>query len=1142
MNQTRKKTICFFFALSILLSLIPTALAADPVIYMDLYNNEYEFIANQSQTIELDKTYKSESVSGINGVFTISPEDKFEISFNATQTLSTNSMLVKIPINENITENFTNLKFIYENGTLLESYKVWTNDTDGCFIVRYPVNTIGSHKFYATFENNTDRTETTTICTNLIANASGFKILSGLATNNSRLISAGGGKYTDAILLFGGSTTRYPSSYPQDSVSIKLGNDSVQYPRINQSGSHLFFEAENGSSEPFNTMISDNTSILYGAGVFTYYGMVYSEIHLNNQTNTIKQYTRIAQDTNTTSDAVNRINFTAIPTFNLRDSDNSISATVGTPYTKLDFGTNERRGLESNTTFQNVNYSSFSGLTLEAAVDPIWGSGFPYNIQAFCPLFISYTQIIDPDEIKIMKVGGYDNQDFNVSIGIPTTEYFTNISGIEFASNGTLNFSIEYMPSILDFEIDNFQDRGQLNFSYKPIATASIYEWEISNNSNFSTIIRKGQTDFENISTDGKVNVKVVDFQNLTVGQYFVRVTSPESGEFSVLASGNTTLQDSVGFDIRILDGITGNWLNVTSDNFSNATQIYPIATLGGNITTASAVNHIAVNQYITNSSITVTQGGNTQTYQGYTTDSNGTRWEGNSVGNITLREPVTISINASGTRQWMNQTYVLTLEEYMVNDGLLNLSVERRLSTYTNSTYGIVHDVSGEPVSTASYTVNNSTTGLFVGTYPAANGGQYAFRNPAAAATMFYKFTAPGYWPVDGTIGVIKQDIRMLGAPTITIKVRDSDTQEEVRYFTTFLGDNQTIRSTDNGVVTYDNISEGRHQVIIQANGYAQASREIFVTPNSTDFVLFVTKSEGEQTWVDKNFVNFTILDQTGGLVYDTNVKIETLDGFLKYDKTLFGAASFVTELNRTTNYKITITKESENISQELFVYGSSLSGYMYIYVEREMPKGPPNLVGNTTVNFDASNGLFTVRINSTDPRITELYFQNTTASYYITKTGERGYLGQPEISDFNRNITATWNIRGIDLSNSAIVTADITIKSSQTGDQEVNIRKTMNAQEIGGTFLLLSSNPDLKIDLGLTPSQMEMISIVILLSLALVTASAGIPYASTLIPTVTYVVLFWAGWISLPTGILVLLAIGLGVVAYDMIKRTRT
>ncbi|MDO4555492.1 MAG: DUF2341 domain-containing protein [Lachnospiraceae bacterium] len=728
---------------------------------------------------------------------------------------------------------------------------------------------------------------------------------------------------------------------------------------------------------------------------------------------------------------------------------------------------------------------------------------------------------------------------FPVSLDIPSGVFSSlNYTNTEYV--GLLNFSVYYTPHVLDVRAEDVTTRGTFNISYIPVDQLATYRLQISNTSDFSNILINTTGNQSNINGSGlnaRAHINVTDYENLTKGTYYWRIKSAEENNNTVFANGSFVMLETVSFLLRIHDGISGDWINVSIENNTSTDFQYPNGSLGNY--PYMDVRYRDSNYSMISSNISIIQGSEIKNYSNNTITINGTNYFARYVDNVSVNSPTTINLTINrgnpNYAQWENQTYTFTLREYMIKDGYLDLSLERITSNNTiasNSTHGIIHASSLEAISNGSVMVNFSSNGTYITTIPFADGGQYAYynsNNSTAIRPFMFTFLTQGYQTVSGTIGNIKQDVLMIATPTITIKVKDAETNLDVQYFTTFLGEDQLIRSTDNGIVSYENVTEGMYQVIIQATGYAQSTKQINVTDVDKDITLFIKKSQNETTWDEKNFVTFYILDQHGNYVYNSSVSVILLNGTEVYSQTLTNTATFVTELNRSSNYQIRVIKLSENIDQTVNVYGSSLSSIMYLYVNRTVSEAP-SLINGTSVTFSQSGNNLIATATTTNPKINNLFFENANASYYNTNTGENGTLPAPSISTRGKTVTATWNLSG-HTEAGITVTANVTVKSEETGNQELKARKSFAVKGDSGII----------VDLGLTESQMFWVSVTILGLLALITSSAGIPYASTLVPIAGYLLLHWAGWVTFEDGALLLLATGLIIVLYNIIKNSR-
>lgn len=663
---------------------------------------------------------------------------------------------------------------------------------------------------------------------------------------------------------------------------------------------------------------------------------------------------------------------------------------------------------------------------------------------------------------------------------------------VEFSSVrslGTERFTISIQGSNGGTEIHTYGYRNNTYFT----------KTELNNSYNFYG------TGFKYDPVSSSVwNITHMGFSNVTP-------TQNEIGEIIVIKNE--------GLYIKIVDGVTGKPLSGTEhiENKLIANETTVIGIHMNNIITYMSYNATFTQNGVTNY-YKIGQGRESVIY----------------IPDFSYDSPFSITFPA-GTNISITQFSGIVIPENLSKSSI-DMPIYRIITDQNNTSsgavYGLLTDRYGQPVPNA--TVTYIRNGSIVETVLVQDGGEWGRKS--LVGETYIRFEAPGFKTTEGYVtGPSMNYIVMEGIYNITIGAIDSATQENILAFTTYLGENQTIQSTDNGTVKYFNVSEGEIDIIIQADGYNQISRKIYIGDNKTDFVFSLSKISNETLWVEPNYVTFNIIDQFGESVRNADVAVQTLDGPTIFSRTLEGSSSFVVELNRTTNYKITVSKPSENIYQTLTIYGSSLSAYMYISVSRSV-QGALDLFNGTYISFDAPKNQFIVTATATDSRITDLYFTETDVKYSIQGSATNGSLGAPTITKPSANtIVATWNISDLYQNGGVILSSNITIGSNQTGNQTMRVKNVMLARENG------TGDQSLKLDLGIDKETMQWISIFIIIATALITSSAGIPYLSTLAPIVVYYILWWAGWITLPTGVVVLFAIGLIVVAYDMIKKSK-
>lgn len=191
-----------------------------------------------------------------------------------------------------------------------------------------------------------------------------------------------------------------------------------------------------------------------------------------------------------------------------------------------------------------------------------------------------------------------------------------------------------------------------------------------------------------------------------------------------------------------------------------------------------------------------------------------------------------------------------------------------------------------------------------------------------------------------------------------INIKVVDSETGDPINTFTTFFGEQQSIRSTDDGTVTYKGVGGGEQQVIIQADGYNQVSRGIYIQEDNQTFILRVSKiASGDQEIVTPLFATFRIYNQNADLVYNQNVIIKDIDTDVElFNQTLSGTQAFTVKLDRTARYSLTVIKESSQINKTFNISGLNDGDTYSTFVNEVFPASKPTILGSTDVEWNVT------------------------------------------------------------------------------------------------------------------------------------------------------------------------------------------
>ncbi|MDV0447430.1 hypothetical protein MsAg5_13200 [Methanosarcinaceae archaeon Ag5] len=325
---------------------------------------------------------------------------------------------------------------------------------------------------------------------------------------------------------------------------------------------------------------------------------------------------------------------------------------------------------------------------------------------------------------------------------------------------------------------------------------------------------------------------------------------------------GNISFFDNAtGIYIRFVDGVTGNIVSLVGPTPGNVV----ISTS----TNAVGVNSTALYSYM-RSNVTFNQSGmstaislvdnnsrNSVIYiQNFTYDSS-----------FVLTTPSGVNVNYNQT------TYSETIPaESRIR--VMDMAFVREISPNNTSIWGVVVDQFGRPIPGVDVSMVNGVTTY---TLQSQDGGE--FGKSAVTGQWYITFQKDGYETLTGYLtGPTKQVVELNKLYNITIHVVDEN-GSPVRSFTTFFGSNQSIKSTDDGTVVYKNVPGGEQEVIIQASGYAQVTKSIFISDNSTDFTLTVTK-ESAQEYTTPHYVRLFYRTLLGSPISNLTVDVYEGDG----------------------------------------------------------------------------------------------------------------------------------------------------------------------------------------------------------------------------------------------------------------------
>ena len=256
-------------------------------------------------------------------------------------------------------------------------------------------------------------------------------------------------------------------------------------------------------------------------------------------------------------------------------------------------------------------------------------------------------------------------------------------------------------------------------------------------------------------------------------------------------------------------------------------------------------------------------------------------------------------------------------------NTNVITVPISHNASLNRTGLYGQIVDSSGNPIDNVSVEYLNQSTGAFVARSSSTAGGMFGYSNLQVNTTLFLTFNKTGYvsnssfgsTSVNQNNSIFVNVIVLEKLHNISVSVVDEN-GNPVQSFTTFLGSNQTIRSTDNGTVTYNNVTSGEHEIIIQAAGFQQVTRMINIEDGGTDFILRVSR-EPAQEFVTPHFVRLFYRTVTGAPVQNLSVSVYAgSDGGISLEGITGEDGSVAFRLEETIKYRFVASMDGINIS----------------------------------------------------------------------------------------------------------------------------------------------------------------------------------------------------------------------------------
>ena len=354
------------------------------------------------------------------------------------------------------------------------------------------------------------------------------------------------------------------------------------------------------------------------------------------------------------------------------------------------------------------------------------------------------------------------------------------------------------------------------------------------------TIVWQASDDgFETIGENGTVsggNGSIVFSTNKT-GNMTVRMRPDVGSEW---VSIDISISSEVV--ISICDGVDGSRISTGT----------PYTSIPGLVTPQGAL----VNSILNNSTLTITTSNGTTRMTSWMTSIN-----------AAAGENITFSYAGSSDSFWDNISWTLTVP----TNREMNISLPRKTDGYAGTVLYYTDGGIGIPGLQVSVFDSSYQSLGNITTYA---GGQAVFSSESLAA-VYFNVNVSGYDENTKVVGIPSSDsVYLAKTRDITIKVLDSMGGEFVSAFTTYLGPDQIMKSTDNGTVSYSGVIDGTYDVMISASGFNQVTRPITVSEFETSFVLQVSQSN-TTTYQSPNNVRLIYTDVFGKKIRNLTITV---------------------------------------------------------------------------------------------------------------------------------------------------------------------------------------------------------------------------------------------------------------------------
>lgn len=538
----------------------------------------------------------------------------------------------------------------------------------------------------------------------------------------------------------------------------------------------------------------------------------------------------------------------------------------------------------------NVSVAAvFSAATYTVAVAPTAGGNTTVSQSAANPGTVIWITA-DPDsgyiisQYVVISEGGDSVYVENGAFAMPASNVTASVTYSVIQPQFTTTPGISFTPTNI---VLNYTSNARSN-DYPE------FVWEASAD-NFTTI--------DNSGTVSGINGSIAFSSNRTSGNLTIRMRPVVGTDWTSI-----TISLSTEVIINIVDGVDGTLIS-TGTRFTS---------VGGLVTPSAAV----VNAVLNNSTMMITtSGGNTTRMRTWSTTIN-----------ASAGENLTFTYTGGLDSPWANVTYVVTIPP----TNMLNITLPRQESGYAGTV--IYYTDGGQPVAGIPVAVYDSSYND-LGTITTYAGGQAVYQTDDFAA-VYFDVNTSGYTTNTKVVPIPSHDsVYLSKTRTITIRVMDATGGQFVPAFTTYLGDQEVMKSTDNGSVVYSNVEDGTYSVIVSASGFYQVTREITVDEQNTDFVLNITQ-QNSTTFTSQNFVRLIYTDIFGNKMPGLTIKVtenntEVFTGVTGAD----GSVSMI--MNQTRLYQITATNSQGTVVNTLSLW-PQYSEYAII-VKSSANEAPP-------------------------------------------------------------------------------------------------------------------------------------------------------------------------------------------------------